>query len=69
MNLELTDDQKAARDAAREFAEKRLKPLAQKFDEEESIPRELYAEAAQLGFFGLMVPEEYGGLGLDPVAY
>ncbi len=69
MNFTLSDDQQAARDSAREFAEKRLKPLAQKFDEEEEIPRAVYAEAAALGFFGLMVPESYGGLGLDPVAY
>ncbi|MEE8425512.1 MAG: acyl-CoA dehydrogenase family protein [Elusimicrobiota bacterium] len=69
MNFELTEDQKMARDTARQFAEKRLKPLAQKFDEEESIPRELYAEAGELGFFGLMIPEEFGGLGLDPVGY
>lgn len=65
----LSDDQKSARDAAREFAEKRLKPGAQAWDEEEAIPREVYAEAATLGFFGLMVPEEFGGLALDPVAY
>lgn len=65
----LSDDQKVARDTAREFAEKRLKPGAQAWDEEEAIPREVYAEAASLGFFGLMVPEEFGGLGLDPVAY
>ncbi|TPW17173.1 MAG: acyl-CoA dehydrogenase domain-containing protein, partial [Elusimicrobia bacterium] len=65
----LTDDQKSARDAAREFAEKRLKPGAHAWDEEEAIPREVYVEAASLGFFGLMVPEEFGGLALDPVAY
>ena len=69
MNFELSEDQLAARDTAREFAQKRLKPLAQSFDEEERIPRELYAEAASLGLFGLMVPEEYGGLALDPLAY
>ncbi len=57
------------RDSARDFAEKRLKPLAQQWDEEEAIPRELYAEGAALGFFGLMIPEEYGGLGLDYACY
>jgi alkylation response protein AidB-like acyl-CoA dehydrogenase len=65
----LTEDQKMAQETAREFAQKRLKPLAQKFDEEEHIPREIYAEAAELGFFGIMVPEKYEGLGLDPVSY
>lgn len=67
MNFDLTEDQQMARDTAREFAQKRLKPQALKFDEEESIPKEVYDEAAELGFFGLMIPEEYGGLGLDIV--
>jgi len=69
MDFELTEDQRMARDSARDFAEKRLKPLAQKFDEEEAIPREVYEEAAALGFFGVLIPEAYGGLGLDHVAY
>ncbi len=66
---DLTDIQKTVRDSAREFAEKRLKPTAQKFDEEEKIPIELDREAAELGFLGVMFPEEYGGLGLDYVTY
>ncbi|MBI3506833.1 MAG: acyl-CoA dehydrogenase family protein [Proteobacteria bacterium] len=69
MDFELTDDQKMARDAARDFAEKRLKPVALKLDEEEHTPRELYAEAGALGFFGIMLPEEFGGMGLDAVSY
>ena len=67
MAFALNEEQKTVQEAARAFAEKRLKPLAQKFDEEEEIPLELYREAGALGFFGLFVPEEYGGLGLDPV--
>ena len=67
--LEMSEAQKMVRDSARDFAEKRLKPLAQKFDEEEAIPRELYKEAAELGFFGMMMPEQYGGLGLDYTCY
>jgi alkylation response protein AidB-like acyl-CoA dehydrogenase len=66
---DLTEDQEMARQSARDFAEKRLKPLARQFDEEEHIPRELYAEAAELGFFGMVYPPEVGGLGLDYVAY
>ncbi|MBI5629716.1 MAG: acyl-CoA dehydrogenase family protein [Elusimicrobia bacterium] len=65
----LSEAQKMARDSARDFAEKRLKPVAQKLDEDEAIPRELYAEAAELGFLGMMLPEEYGGLGLDYMSY
>jgi len=66
---DLTDAQVMARDFARDFAEKRLKPLAQEMDEKEEIPQELYREAAGLGFFGMMIPEKYGGLGLDYLAY
>ncbi|MEK7287797.1 MAG: acyl-CoA dehydrogenase family protein, partial [Elusimicrobiota bacterium] len=61
----MTEEHKMAADTAREFAEKRLRPLAQKFDEDEAIPRELYNEAAALGLFGILIPEEFGGMGLD----
>lgn len=60
---------KIVRESAREFAEARLKPNARKWDEEEAIPREVYTEAAGLGFLGMMLPEEYGGLNLDYPAY
>ncbi|TBR21272.1 acyl-CoA dehydrogenase [bacterium] len=55
------------RDAARAFAEKRLKPGAAAWDEDEAMPPEVLAEAGRLGFFGLSVPEEFGGAGLDPL--
>ncbi len=55
--------------SARDFAEKRLKPLAQEFDAAEEIPRSLYIEAAELGFLGMMMPGIYGGLGLDYTCY
>jgi alkylation response protein AidB-like acyl-CoA dehydrogenase len=69
MDFQLTDSMAMLRDAARAFAEKRLKPGAQEWDEKESIPPEIYKEGAELGFFGLSVPEAYGGLGVDPLAY
>ncbi len=69
MDFELGDAQLMARDLARDFSEKRLKPQAAKLDEEEAIPRELYVEAAELGFLGMMMPEEFGGLGLDYLSY
>jgi acyl-CoA dehydrogenase len=68
MDFELDGPAREARDAAREFAEKRLKPGAGAWDEEEALPAEVLAEAGRLGFFGLTVPEEHGGLGLDAVA-
>jgi alkylation response protein AidB-like acyl-CoA dehydrogenase len=69
MDLEPTEAMAMLRDSARQFAEKRLKPGAQEWDEHEAIPPQVYKEGAELGFFGLSVPEEYGGLGVDPLAY
>ncbi len=69
MDFEPTESMQMLRDAARQFAEKRLKPGAQEWDEKEAIPEAVYKEAAELGFFGLSVPEQFGGLGVDAPAY
>jgi alkylation response protein AidB-like acyl-CoA dehydrogenase len=69
MDFQLTESMTMLRDAARAFADKRLKPGSQEWDEKEAIPEDVYKEAAELGFFGLSVPEEFGGLGVDPLAY
>ncbi len=69
MDLQLSESMSMLRDSAREFAEKRLKPGAQEWDEHEAIPEAVYKEAAELGFFGLSIPEEFGGLDVDPLAY
>lgn len=69
LDVETNEAVKMVRESARDFAEKRLKPTALEFDEHEAIPRKLYEEAAELGFLGVMFPEEFGGLGLDYVAY
>lgn len=69
MDFELGEDQKLMAEAAREFAEKKLKPIAEKMDEEEAVPPEIYAELGELGYFGMLVPEKYGGLDLDMLSY
>jgi alkylation response protein AidB-like acyl-CoA dehydrogenase len=69
MDFEFTDSMKLLRESAREFAEKRLKPGAQEWDEHEAIPEDVYRQAAELGFFALSIPEEHGGLAVDPLAY
>ncbi len=69
MDFEFTETMTMLRDSARTFADKRLKPGAQEWDEKEAIPPEIYKEGAELGFFGLSIPEEFGGLGVDPLAY
>ena len=69
MDFEFSETMAMLRDSARQFADKRLKPGAQEWDENEAIPADVYKEGAELGFFGLSVPEAFGGLGVDPLAY
>ena len=65
----LTDDQIAIRDAARAFAQERLKPFSAEWDREARFPREALAEMGGLGFMGMLVPEAYDGAGVDHVSY
>ncbi len=69
MNVEFNQDQKLMQQSAREFAEKFLKPVAKKLDETQEFPVELIRKAAELGFMGVAIPEEYGGAGMDSVSY
>ena len=69
MDFELSDAQKDIRDTVRKFAEARIKPLAHELDEKEEFSVELTRQLGELGVFGLIVPEEYGGSGLDYTAY
>lgn len=57
------------RDAARRFAEERVRPRAQELDETEAFPADIYTEMGALGLFGITVPEEMGGAGLDSLSY
>lgn len=61
----LSTDQEAIRDAVREFAQAELWPNAPRWDREHSFPKEAHAGLAALGAYGICVPEEYGGAGLD----
>jgi len=54
---------------ARDFAESEIRPLAERLDQEESFPRDLYIEMGKLGLFGICVPEKFGGPGFDTLAY
>jgi alkylation response protein AidB-like acyl-CoA dehydrogenase len=69
MDFELSEDHEMMRDWAREFADKRVAELAEEMDAEERIPEELLAEMAELGFMGLLAPEEYGGQEVDTLSY
>lgn len=64
-----TEDQLALRELVRNFAETHVLPLSLRSDRDERIPRELLEPMAELGFFGGLVPQELGGMGLDHVTY
>ena len=69
MNFTFSEDLKLLRELARDFTTNEIKPLAQKIDEEESIPTELIKKLSEVGFFGTMFPEEFGGSGLGKLGY
>ena len=65
MNFNLTEDQLAFRQAAKEFAEKEMAPHAAKWDKESIFPVDVIKATGELGFLGLYSAEQYGGLGLS----
>ena len=65
ISFELSDEQKAMRKVAHEFAEKEIRPVAAEYDEEEKYPEHFIAKAFRAGMTYLYVPEEYGGQGMD----
>ncbi|MBI4830847.1 MAG: acyl-CoA dehydrogenase family protein [Candidatus Lindowbacteria bacterium] len=69
MHIELTDEQKAARQTAREFAENEIIPVARENDAREIFPEEIVKKMAGLGFLGAPIPEQYGGAGMDFISY
>ncbi len=69
MNFDLSDVHRAIRDTARTFAQKEVAPYARKWDEDERFPSEVVPKLGELGFLGIRIPEEYGGSGLDTLAY
>jgi alkylation response protein AidB-like acyl-CoA dehydrogenase len=64
MNFELSEEQRAFADTARQFTIAELAPHAARWDRESIFPREIFEKAAALGFCGLYAPERIGGLGL-----
>ncbi len=69
MNLQLTEEQIAVRDAARDFAQNVLKPGVIERDREQRFPAEEIKQLGELGFMGMMVDPAYGGSGMDTVSY
>ncbi|MFB1023677.1 MAG: acyl-CoA dehydrogenase [Vicingaceae bacterium] len=69
MNIELTEEQIAVRDAAREFAQNVLKEGVIERDETQTFPSEQIRQMGELGFMGMMVSPKYGGGGMDTISY
>ena len=65
----MTEEQQQIRDLAREFAEAELRPHAEEWDREAHFPREVIQKLGELGFLGMLLPEQYDGLELDTIAY
>jgi alkylation response protein AidB-like acyl-CoA dehydrogenase len=69
MNFDYTETQQMIRDTAKKFAEDELAPKSVERDEKEEFPHDAIKKLGELGFMGMMVPEQYGGAGLDMVSY
>jgi alkylation response protein AidB-like acyl-CoA dehydrogenase len=67
--LELSEDQRAIRDLAREFARKEILPGAQERDRTHAFPADIVRQLAELGLLAPIIPEQYGGAGLDLLSY
>ncbi len=65
----ITEEHRMIQQAARDFAQKRVAPIATHHDETGEFPLATVREMGQLGFMGIEVPEEYGGAGMDTLAY
>ena len=68
-NLFFTDEHIMIRDMVREFADSEITPVARDLDEQGKFPRDLVDKMGELGLMGIIIPEEYGGAGLDMVAF
>jgi alkylation response protein AidB-like acyl-CoA dehydrogenase len=68
-NLQLTPEHEMIRQAAREFAQNEIAPIAAEHDESGEFPAKTIRKMGEMGFMGIEVPEDYGGAGLDTLSY
>src|ERR1700716_450640 len=66
---ELTDERRAITEMVRQFADEQIIPNAEHFDHEDAFPEDIVEQMKELGLFGVTIPEEYGGMGLDLTTY
>ena len=66
---DMTDEQRAICEMVHQFADEQIIPNAEHYDHEDSFPEPIVEQMRELGLFGVTVPEEYGGMGLDLSTY
>jgi alkylation response protein AidB-like acyl-CoA dehydrogenase len=69
VDFAFTAEQRAIQETAREFARREIDPIVDEIDEAQKFPREVMKKAGELGFLGVIFPEEWGGAGLGYVEY
>jgi butyryl-CoA dehydrogenase len=69
MDFQLSDEQKMIQQMARDFAQKEVAPIASELDAKSQFPAESVKKMAELGMMGMMIPQEWGGAGLDTQTY
>ncbi len=69
MDFELSEQQRAFRDLMRDFARRSIEPVAREWELAGRYPVEIVEEMKEMGLFGMLVPEEYGGIAIDAVSY
>src|SRR5574338_524683 len=67
--VEMTEEHEMLRQAVRDFAQKEIVPIASHYDETGEFPLETVRKMGEMGLMGIEVPEEYGGAGMDTLAY
>ena len=67
--MDLSEEQRLIRDSVREFVQARVAPFAAEWDRDSHFPREQLAEMAELGLFGMFIPEEWDGSGADYLSF
>jgi alkylation response protein AidB-like acyl-CoA dehydrogenase len=68
-DTEMTDEQKAITEMVRQFADEQIIPNAEHYDHEDLFPEPIVEQMKELGLFGVTIPEEHGGMGLDLTTY
>jgi len=68
MDFELSAEQRLLRDTIRSFVDAEIRPVARELEESGRYPEEIVSTMRQMGLFGLLVPEEYGGMAADMVS-